>query len=795
MPSFKELITSWFKSKPGPYAQDELPFSTIIDNVVVLKEGGYAVVIGLGGINLGLMSAGDKLGVHRRLSVLFNSLVGRKFQFLALVRSRDVSPLLSDLARFRAAGAPRPLIEQSFQEEDFLQELAQEGGIISRRYYMAIRLEETEFLADEDRPSLWSDLKTAFGRPPTAASSPSDPLAGGLPPLVRNRAEVLTTAALENLRAAGFNPYRPDPAEMTELCRYLLSGVGYGETILDRCTAPTWETKERYLKLGPDRYVAGLYNTSMPMRVTLGWLDALVKLPEQMVISLHFELLAPGVVERRLAGKAGLLEALELDQATNQAERHRLNFQKMSAHLMMEALAKQTEQIGFAGLRVLVQADTLPQLKARLDRVSQTMRQLRLEPATALLHQRHFLGSILPLAQDPIANDRSRRNMTTSAMVCCIPCVVMDLGYQRGSVLGVNAQDRSLVVVNRFQLPSYHKVIIAETGAGKTVSEFIETIRGLLQGYTYIWIDPQNTGMPQLMNLVGGEIIDLGPRGQAVLNPLDRQAVGGVENTLAEQIGYLTALLQLMARREFTALEESRLSQAIQDCYQTYPAPILSDLFDRFEAHGLARLRQELDRFIDPQVYGPLFNGQTNVALGNRCLSFNIRDLEERLLRPIRVFQAIHYSWSWIKASRWPPKVLVIDEIGLLLRFPDIAQYVRDLFKRGRAFGLSVVAIDQNPDNFLENEYGRQMLENAAIWQLMKLTPLAARKLAAHLDLTEGEYLTLLAAKPGEAILVIEGQKRVHLRFALSQAQLQALSTRPEAVAQRERGGDSGQEL
>ena len=833
MALFSRLLPNKTEKTPkaAPFIQDTLPFTEIVDNVIALKDGGYAVVMGMGGININLMSAGDKQGLHRQLSTLFNILVGHKFQLLALIHPRDVRPLLNNLAEFRASGsspdsehAPSSspssspstssgsisgsisgrgpsarLIEQSFLEEDFLKDLAGEGGITSRRYYFVVHLDPRQFAKGDSGSSILDDFKEALWmKKETETTQPLDMLSGGkLPTVARNYALGLTDLLKDSLGSVGFNGYVPGRGEIIQLLTYLLGGVGYGDTPADICSPPEWEVTPNHIRLGrPDisqenrrnthtakgRYVSGLYSTSMPMRVSMGWLDQLIKMPEQMVVSINFDLWPPDKVERKLSGKAGLIDALEMGGGLGHAEGHRLNYQKTSAHLMMEALAKESESIGFCGVRVLVQAASQAELKSRQARIQQKMRQLRLEPATALLNQEQFLWSTLPLGHDPIATDRSRRNMTTSAMVCAIPNTVMDLGFQSGSVLGMNMQDRSLVVVDRFSLTSYHKVIIAETGAGKTVSEFIETIRGLLQGYRYIWIDPQNTGMPQMMAMTGGEIIDLGPRGNAILNPLDRKAKGGVEATLAEQISFLVALLQLMANRTFSAIEESHLSKAIQSCYALHEAPILSDLLALFDDHNLSQLREELDRYIDPEVFGPMFNGHTNVGLDNACISFNIRDLEERLLRPIRVFQAIHYTWSWIKASLWPPKVLVIDEFGLLLRFPDVAQYVRDLFKRGRAFGLSVVAIDQNPDNFLDNPFGRQILENAAIWQLMKMTPIAAKKITEHLDLTEGEYLTLIGAKPGEAILVIEGQKRTHMRFTLSKAQLDALSTRPEDV-------------
>jgi len=352
--------------------------------------------------------------------------------------------------------------------------------------------------------------------------------------------------------------------------------------------------------------------------------------------------------------------------------------------------------------------------------------------------------------------------------------------------LGVNKQDRSLVVLDRFSLTSYHKVIIAQTGSGKTVSEAIETIRGLLRGWQYVWFDPQNTLMPQLVRLTGGEIIDLGPEAGAIINPLDWGTKDDLRQSLPEKVIFLTSLIQLMAERSLDAGEKSRLARAIRNCYDDNPGriPILQDLVAIMPGENLGGLAEELERFVDPHIYGSMFNGHTNVALGNRHISFNLRDLDEAQLRPIRIFQALEYTWQWIKQSTFPPKVMVVDEIGLLLRFPDIAQYVRDLFKRGRAFGLSVVAIDQNPANFIENPFGRQMIENAALIQLMKQNEVGVELLRRHFRLTQGEVDFLFSAEPGDALLIVEG-KRLHMRFSISPTQLELLSTRPEDVAKR----------
>jgi len=64
---------------------------------------------------------------------------------------------------------------------------------------------------------------------------------------------------------------------------------------------------------------------------------------------------------------------------------------------------------------------------------------------------------------------------------------------------------------------------LATTGGGKTVSlqeEIMWKIAHNSPKVTSLYIDPQVLG--NLAWLVGGTVLDLGPKGNAVINPMDR---------------------------------------------------------------------------------------------------------------------------------------------------------------------------------------------------------------------------------------------------------------------------------
>jgi hypothetical protein len=231
----------------------------------------------------------------------------------------------------------------------------------------------------------------------------------------------------------------------------------------------------------------------------------------------------------------------------------------------------------------------------------------------------------------------------------------------------------------------------------------------------------------------------------------------------------------------FDSLDLTALSSAIRDSFVELKLgmPILSDLFPFLAAEGALNLVSNLEQYVDPEVFGKLFNGYTNVALDRRFISFNVKDLGEELLRPIRIFQTINFTWGMVRAIR-RPRMFCVDEFGLLVQnFSDVGNYVRDLFMRGRAFYLSMTAVVQNVTSLLDYQAALQCVENADRVILMRQQKTAIHRLKAHFELTDGQVYTLLGAEAGEALELIEG-RWLHVRYSIAPQHLKAFDTRPQ---------------
>lgn len=725
------------------------------------------------------------------------------------------------------------------------------------------------------------------------------------------------------------------------------SGKGKEINPLYRIGGAALEEHARYLKLGSNTFVSCLYVTDFPKSMKLGALFEIIRFKDiQMQVALQVTPISNQRAESRLKNRQQILFAVAANDQSSAGDLQR-SYKIESIRTLRDVLARGDARLFTVGIRIAIRASSRSRMQADVRRVSQRLTEMGYPVATADRNQRRAFFSTLPLGHDWLAtekfiSDRTvHSNMTGENIACLLPNCIVDFTQKGGIILGISKSDGSLITFNRWKLISPHTVICASTGSGKTVSMEAEIMREMMNnpelgGY---YIDPQGA-LGNFAALVGGTTIDLGTKGNAVINPMDRYVLNGQAETIGERLTFLYPLLELMTRAELSASERSAVSRAVKRLYRhfeegedmrgtlelnyanhplyvplrpylrdyqnqqgewqpgimtrltriyehlkakyniphsglvrglkeaAYPQrpvchlaagrwiyrgegeineplveangkesgnsselkpaqvwhpdptwlksladdfsqlvqdegifdsldltargpairdafvalklgmPILSDLFPFLAAEGAIGLVSNLDQYIDPEIFGKLFNGFTNVALDRRFISFNVKDLGEELLRPIRIFQTINYTWGMVRAIK-KPRIFVVDEFGLLVQnFQDVGNYVRDLFMRGRFFYLSMVAIVQNITSLLDYQAALQCVENAERVILMRQQATAVHRLKAHFELTDGQLYVLLGAEPGEALERVAG-RWVHVSYSIPPEHLAQYDTRP----------------
>ena len=242
----------------------------------------------------------------------------------------------------------------------------------------------------------------------------------------------------------------------------------------------------------------------------------------------------------------------------------------------------------------------------------------------------------------------------------------------------------------------------------------------------------------------------------------------------------------------FTSLEPKIAEQATRDALVEMKRgmPILSDLLPFVAAEArivpqVMRIVENLAPYVNPKDKGTVFNGYTNVNLSARCIVFDMEGVstDQDDLRTIRLFQFLNYVWAVVRA--YPKRyICVIDEMGDMLEsYPEVGNFARRLWMRGRRFGFAMEGIVQNLLSLVSNRNAIFCLQNSGRVMLMGNETTALPDIRAVLHTSDGEEDILVGAKRGEGITILQREGRpplrMHCRTTMSPYFLKLWDTRP----------------
>lgn len=411
----------------------------------------------------------------------------------------------------------------------------------------------------------------------------------------------------------------------------------------------------------------------------------------------------------------------------------------------------------------------------------------RLGTQLRLMRPHNLQGEIIKLwsmtPRNRIEAPLKPRTMLSQGVACCLGLV----GYHRpattdGLFWGLENRRFAPLFFDLFRdNQAAHIVIIGKSGSGKTFFLNLLALRGALEGYRVIGLDAFKNGQRVELAAQGGaRCFSLGFR--HTVNPLD--IVYGEEDWRANQVQHAIGTLALLLGtpgtssdgrdqlipREFTVVERGLLDRALTELYAPCAPdtpltamPVLTDLvmalqgFSQPESDALAR---QIHILLDHTSMGPSFNGHTTVdwQFGADITYYDFSAIEERF-RPLYYALAIGAILRFMRdpaRDRRRPTMLQIDEFGYLMLVSALGRLAATIAKVARKYGIGLIAIDQNPATFLENEHGRAIFENAAARVLFRLDDLPAHQLAEAIgDLRPGHVSYLTRASTGMALAVV----------------------------------------
>lgn len=588
--------------------------------------------------------------------------------------------------------------------------------------------------------------------------------------------------------------------EASEVADVLQKGI---TTLRDLVAPASLEFKSNYFMLGT-RYCRTLYAYGYPRSIYTGWLSSIINLDEVLDISMFIYPVDSQVVMNNLQRKVTQLEAsMEVNAEHGKVRDPGLEAAYQDAEELRDKLQIGAEKFFRLGLYFTISAKSEDELTFITHKVETLLGQQMVLTKAASAQQEQGLNSTIPQFTDEL---QVRRNMDTGALSTTFPFTSADLTQDNGILYGINLHNNGLIIFDRFSMENYNMTVFAKSGAGKSFTVKLESLRSMMMGADILIIDPENE-YQKLCEAVGGSYIRLSLSSDTRINPFDLPRIvdqddvgeGEEADSLRANLITLHGLLRQMLGASqvasdgtvvniLTPAEEADLDQALIDTYarvgitsdpltQNTTPPVMADLYDTLLHMGGSgpSLAQRLRKYTTGTFAG-IFSQQSNVEINNHMVVFNIRDLEDEL-RPVAMYIVLNHIWSKVRTDQ-RKRILVVDEAWQLMKYPDSANFMFSLAKRARKYNLGLTTVTQDVEDFVSSPMGRAIVANSSIQLLLKQSPSAVDVLGQVFKLTEEELKRLSNFAVGQG-LFFAGQNHVMIQIIASETETGLISTTP----------------
>lgn len=548
------------------------------------------------------------------------------------------------------------------------------------------------------------------------------------------------------------------------------------------------EVDFNYVQFG-DIFFRTLFVAGYPRFVVPGWMEPIINFDHSLDLSFFIYPIEGKSVLDDLRRKITEMEAeistdIQRGKIINPATQAKLDDAKM----LQEQLVKGSERFFEFSFYITIKASSVEELDNVTKRVESVLGSILIKANPTILDMEKGFMSTAPFGRDRLS---ITRNMDTTSLATTFPFTTAELSSDRGILYGINSQNDSFIIFDRFSLENSNMAVFATSGSGKSFFVKLESLRSMMFGTEVIVIDPENE-YQKLCEAVGGEYIDFSFGSKAKINPFDlSQIYEEGENQLGLKILSLHSLLKIMMG-ELTASQESKLDQAIMNAYrakgithdpetQKQQPPLLEDLYKALigmEVEEALDMAARLEKYVKGSYVG-ILDQQTNINLNNPFTVFSVRDLQDAL-RPIAMFIILDYIWTRVRRDV-KRRILIVDEAWHMMRYQDTAQFLWSIVKRARKYYLGISTITQDVEDFLAQDIGKAVVTNSALRLLLKQSPAAIDRVAETFYLSQGEKQLLLAADVGEGLL-FAGPHHAPVRIVASEREYQLVTTRPQDI-------------
>lgn len=531
-----------------------------------------------------------------------------------------------------------------------------------------------------------------------------------------------------------------------------------------------------------------------PRQIREGWLNNIVSAQGDFDLSLFVE---PAQIEgllndlnRELVKQKSDMMAAELKGIVNPS----LKVQYEDTYRTLERLQTGEEKLFNFSLYANARAQSQEKLELLSRKIESELNAMMIIPKTPFLKMLPALQSIIPIGQDKL---RIQRNIPSNALSACFPFTSSFLNLQEGGVLfGLNSDNNIPIILDVYNLPNYSGLILGTSGGGKSFFVKLYILRNLLKGIKTMIIDPQGEYV-ELCKTYGGQLVEISQESETIINPLDL-----MDRDFGDKMLSLMDLFKIMCG-ELTEPQKNILDRCLlkvyaekgifakdKDSWQREP-PTLKDLFaalseEKKLANKMERLTYDalLNRLgIYAEGSFSFLNKKTNLDLQNNLICFNIVEMPAQV-KPVMMYLILDFVHKKMQKDK-QRKLLVIDEAWTLLRYSEQANYLFELIKTARKFGLGLAIITQEVNDLLAKRAGKTILANCAWKLLLRQEPTVIKEISEKFNLNQEEQNYILTADKGQGLLFAMNN-RIPIKIIASEKEYEVITTNPDELRKKE---------
>lgn len=141
--------------------QKHLSISDISDNILILQDGGGALVLQVSAVNFGLLSSREQIAIISNFAQMLNSL---SFSIQIIIHSErlNISSYLQLLDHAQKAQTNPLLATMIIEYKQFIQNTIKENEVLDKKFYIIIPLSNLELGITPSRQILEQKIKTVL---------------------------------------------------------------------------------------------------------------------------------------------------------------------------------------------------------------------------------------------------------------------------------------------------------------------------------------------------------------------------------------------------------------------------------------------------------------------------------------------------------------------------------------------------------------------------------------------------------------------------------------------------------